>query len=124
MLQCLRWIHFAPQPLAIRPQLRYSLLHFSRSRRFKQVFHKQSSPTVNSPNQAYLTTSSGKALAIVFDFEGQAGGALVTQCTALAAGGWALLQTRTAGRASKSCRTSFARVRTYLVNVHSPFRSG
>src|SRR5580704_759824 len=102
MLQCLRWIHFAPQPLAIRPQLGYSLLHFSRSRRFKQVFHKENSPTVNSPNQAYLTMVGGKALAIVFDFEGRAGGAFVTQWAALALMGGTLLQTRTAGRASES----------------------
>jgi hypothetical protein len=39
MGQRLRWIHLAPLPLAIRPQLRHPLLHFFHPRRFKEIFH-------------------------------------------------------------------------------------
>jgi hypothetical protein len=39
MRQRLRWIHLAPLPLAIRPQLRHSPLYLFHRRRFKKIFH-------------------------------------------------------------------------------------
>jgi hypothetical protein len=50
MRQRLRWIHLAPQPLAIRSQPRHPLLHFFHRRRFKEIFHPQRSSPVN-PSQ-------------------------------------------------------------------------
>ena len=48
MRQRLRWIHFAPQPLAIRPQARHPLLHFLHPSRFKEIFHAEKPSSVNS----------------------------------------------------------------------------
>src|SRR5258708_3741486 len=44
---CLRRIHLAPLPLAIRPQPRDPFLHFFHPSRFKEIFHAERPPPVN-----------------------------------------------------------------------------
>src|SRR3984957_6612872 len=64
MLQCLRCIHLAPQPLIIPPQLRYPPLHFSHSGRFKEIFHTGRSPPVNR-SQPSISDRAGVRLPCV-----------------------------------------------------------
>ncbi len=48
----LRGTHFAPHPLAVRPQPRDPLLHFFRGRRFKEVLHTRSKLLQPCPRHA------------------------------------------------------------------------